>query len=156
MIALGFALLLTGALLVVAEAHVPGMVLGLAGGAALIAGATILISALGGGAAIAVPVGVALGAMAGGWAILATRRAAGSRRERIQAGAEALCGRVGVVRGWSDSAGQVFLDGALWRARREWEDTDEEALHEGDPVVVERVRGLTLSVRRAEEWELIA
>jgi hypothetical protein len=27
---------------------------------------------------------------------------------------------------------------------------------EGDSVVVERVSGLTLSVRRAEEWELIA
>jgi membrane protein implicated in regulation of membrane protease activity len=31
-----------------------------------------------------------------------------------------------------------------------------EALREGDRVVVERVSGLTLSVRRAEEWELIA
>jgi membrane protein implicated in regulation of membrane protease activity len=36
---------------------------------------------------------------------------------RAQAGAEALCGRVGVVRRWSDSAGQVFVEGALWRAR---------------------------------------
>ncbi len=75
---------------------------------------------------------------------------------RIKAGAEALCGRVGVVRRWSDSAGQVFVEGALWRARREWEDTDGEILREGDAVVVERVSGLTLSVRRAEEWELIA
>jgi membrane protein implicated in regulation of membrane protease activity len=86
---------------------------------------------------------------------VATRKAAGSRRARSQSGAEALCGRVGVVRRWSDSAGQVFVDGALWRARHEWADTDGEALHEGDPVVVERVSGLTLSVRRAEEWELI-
>jgi membrane protein implicated in regulation of membrane protease activity len=29
------------------------------------------------------------------------------------------------------------------------------ALAEGDPVVVERVRGLTLSVRPAEEWEVV-
>ena len=28
------------------------------------------------------------------------------------------------------------------------------SLRTGDPVVVERVQGLTLSVRRAEEWEL--
>ena len=82
-------------------------------------------------------------------------QAAGARRERIKAGAEALCGRVGVVRRWSE-AGQVFVDGALWRARHEWAGTDGEGLHEGDPVVVERVSGLTLSVRRAEEWELIA
>jgi membrane-bound ClpP family serine protease len=156
MTALGFALLLTGAMLVVAEAHLPGAVLGVAGGVALIAGAIIVIGALGGGTALAVPVGVALGAAAGAWALVVTRRAAGSRRMRIKAGAEALCGRVGVVRRWSDSAGQVFVEGALWRARHEWEDTDGEILREGDAVVVERVSGLTLSVRRAEEWELIA
>jgi len=45
-------------------------------------------------------------------------------------------------------------DGALWRARRSWED-DDHALAVGDHVVVERVHGLTLSVRRADEWELL-
>jgi membrane-bound ClpP family serine protease len=158
MTALGFALLLTGAILVVAEAHIPGAVLGVCGGVALVAGAIIVIAALGGGAAFAVPVGVGLGAGAGGWAVVVTRKAAGSRRGRVQAGAEALCGRVGVVRRWSDSAGQVFVEGALWRARHEWPDIngETERLREGDSVVVERVSGLTLSVRRAEEWELIA
>jgi membrane-bound serine protease (ClpP class) len=156
MTALGFALLLMGATLVVAEAHVPGGVLGVAGGVALIAGGIIVIATLGGGAALAVPVGVGLGAAAGGWALVVTRKAARARRQRIQAGAEALCGRVGVVRSWNEPAGQVFLDGALWRARHGWAELDGEALHEGDPVVVERVSGLTLSVRRAEEWELIA
>jgi hypothetical protein len=33
---------------------------------------------------------------------------------------------------------------------------DEDALREGDRVVVERVSGLTLCVRRADEWEVIA
>jgi membrane protein implicated in regulation of membrane protease activity len=94
--------------------------------------------------------------LVGGWALLVARKTSGSRRVRIQAGAEALCGRVGVVRRWSESAGQVFLDGALWRARHERLASDEEALREGDAVVVERVSGLTLSVRRAEEWELIS
>ncbi len=155
MTALGFALLILGATLVVAEAHAPSGVLGVAGGVALIAGGVIVIAALGGGAALAVPVGVGLGAAAGGWALVTTRKASGSRRVRIQAGAEALCGRVGVVRRWSESAGQVFVDGALWRARHEWAAADEESLHEGEAVVVERVSGLTLSVRRAEEWELI-
>jgi membrane-bound ClpP family serine protease len=156
MIALGFVLLLMGTVLAVAEAHVPGGVLGVAGGVALIAGGVIVITMLGGGAALAVPVGVGLGAVAGGWALVVTRKAASVRTARIQAGAEALCGRVGVVRRWSEPAGQVFIDGALWRARHGWAETDGEALHEGDPVVVERVSGLTLSVRRAEEWELIA
>jgi len=155
MTALGFALLLVGATLVVAEVHVPGGILGLVGGASLIVGGIVVIAALGGGVALAVPVALGLGAAASGWAIVAARTAAGSRRGRTRAGAEALCGRVGVVRRWSDSAGQVFVDGALWRARHEWAEADEAALHQGDPVVVERVSGLTLLVRRAEEWELI-
>jgi membrane-bound serine protease (ClpP class) len=155
MTALGFALLLVGALLVVAEAHVPGGVLGVVGGMALIVGGIIVIAALGGGAALAVPVGVGLGAATAGWALLAARKAAGSRRVRIQAGAEALCGRVGVVRRWGESGGNVFIDGALWRASNGWGTDNGEALCEGDPIVVERVNGLTLSVRRAEEWELI-
>ncbi len=156
MTALGFVLLLMGAILVVAEAHAPGGVLGVGGGVALAVGGIIVIAALGGGAVLAVPIGVALGLAAGGWALLATRTAVGSGRGRIQAGAEALCGRVGVVRRWSESAGQVFVDGALWRARHERLESDEQVLREGDTIVVERVSGLTLSVRRAEEWELIA
>lgn len=155
MTALGFALLLIGAILVVAEAHVPSGALGAVAAAALIVGAIIVIGSLGASEAIAVPVGIALGVAAGGWALVATRQAAGSRRLRIQAGSESLCGRVGVVRRWSDSAGQVFVDGALWRARHELAETGDRTLHEGDPIVVERVSGLTLSVRRAEEWELI-
>jgi membrane-bound serine protease (ClpP class) len=155
MTGLGVALLFIGALLVVAEAHVPRAVFGVAGGLALIGGGVIVIGALGGGAALAIPVGVGLGVATAGWALVATRTAAGSRRTRIQAGAEALCGRVGTVRRWSASDGQVFIDGALWRARNRWDAEDGENLREGDPVVVERVSGLTLSVRRAEDWELI-
>jgi membrane-bound ClpP family serine protease len=156
MIALGFVMLLVGAALVVAEAHMPSGILGVAAAVVLVAGGIITIAALGGAAALAVPVGVLLGVGAGGWALVVTRKAAGSRRGRIQAGTESLCGRVGVVRRWSESAGQVFVDGALWRARSGWAESDREALREGDPVVIERVNGLTLSVRRAEEWELIA
>jgi membrane-bound ClpP family serine protease len=156
MTALGFALLLTGVVLVVAEAHLPGGVLGVAGGVALIAGGIIVIAALGGGAALAVPIGVGIGAAAGGWALLVARKAASARRGSVRSGAEGLCGRLGVVRSWSDPAGQIFVDGALWRARQDWAPSDEAGLREGDPVVVEGVNGLTLSVRRAEEWELIA
>jgi len=46
-----------------------------------------------------------------------------------------------------------FLYGALWRAEPS-PIHDGAKLHEGDRVVVERVNGLTLRVRRAEEWEL--
>jgi membrane-bound ClpP family serine protease len=153
--ALGLVLLLIGAVLVVAEAHAPGGVLGVLGGLALMSGGAIAILALGGGAILALPVGLALGVACGAWTLVATRAAAASRGTRARAGAEALEGRIGVARRWSESAGQVFLDGALWRARHEWPGADDEHIHEGDAVVVERVSGLTLSVRRAEDWELI-
>jgi membrane-bound ClpP family serine protease len=155
MTALGITLLLVGAALVVIEAHVPGGAFGVAGGLALVAGAVVVIGALGGGAALAVPIGVGIGAAAGGWTLVAASKATAARKGRVQVGAEALAGRVGVVRRWSEAAGQVFVAGALWRARQNATEPEEDALHEGDQVVVEGVRGLTLCVRRAEEWELL-
>ena len=65
-------------------------------------------------------------------------------------GVEGLVGHVGVIRTAPAPLGQVFVDGALWRAKPCMEDE----LSVGDPVVVERVNGLVLSVRRAEEWEV--
>jgi membrane protein implicated in regulation of membrane protease activity len=79
-------------------------------------------------------------------------RSAGRRRARC--GAEGLVGRVGVVRRSLDPQGQVLVGGELWRARRSWADEDEPPPGEGDPVVVDHVAGLTLSVRRAEDWEV--
>jgi membrane-bound serine protease (ClpP class) len=61
-----------------------------------------------------------------------------------------------VVRHWREPSGQVFVDGALWRAEHDWAGRDGGALTDGDRVVVMRVNGLTLSVRRAEDWELVA
>src|SRR5919109_1131733 len=110
MIEVGVALVVVGAALLVAEAHVPGGVLGATGGGAPPLGAAPPISA---------------------------------------SGREALAGRCGVVRRWENGDGQVFVDGALWRARPSWPDSEDQ-LTAGDAVVVERVNGLTLAVRRAE------
>jgi membrane-bound serine protease (ClpP class) len=156
MTALGFALLLAGAALMVAEAHAPGGVFGVAGGVGLVVGGIVLIGALGGGAMVAIPVAVGIGAVAVGWTLVATRKAASARRGRIQSGRDALCGRIGVVRQWHEPAGQVFVEGALWRAQHDWGARDNDQLQEGDPIVVQRVNGLTLLVRRAEDWELVA
>ena len=70
----------------------------------------------------------------------------GTRRLRQH---NSLVGRMGVARG-TDS---VFVDGALWRARQ-WDFEGEAPLARGDPVVVEHVNGLTLTVRPANEWEV--
>jgi membrane-bound ClpP family serine protease len=156
MTALGFVLLLVGAALMVAEAHAPGGVFGVAGGLGLVVGGIVLIGALGGGAVLAVPVALGIGAVTAAWTVIATRKAAGARRARIQSGREALCGRIGVVKQWHEPAGQVFVEGALWRAQHDWAGRELATLEEGDAVVVERVNGLTLIVRRAEDWELVA
>jgi membrane-bound ClpP family serine protease len=152
MVEVGVALVLVGAALLVAEAHVPGGVLGVTGGVVLAGGAALALAGAGGGAAVIV--GVILGVLAGTalWLAFATRKALETRRLRLASGRDALTGRCGVVRRWQNGDGQVFVDGALWRARPSWPDSDDQ-LTAGDPVVVERVTGLTLGVRRAEEWE---
>lgn len=154
--ALGLALLILGAVLVVAEAHVPGGVLGVAGALLLMAGGIAVVVGLGGGAALAVPAGLGVGAVAAGCALVVTRQGAIAQRQRVRAGCETLQGRIGVVRRWSGPAGQVFVDGALWRAHHAPLEDEEGTLGEGDPIVVDRVTGLTLSVHRADEWELTA
>jgi membrane-bound ClpP family serine protease len=152
MVEVGVALLLVGAALLVVEAHVPGGVVGTAGAVALAGGAALAIAGAGGGLAIVLSAVVAATAVAGLWLAIATRKALATRSLRASSGREALCGRLGVIRSWNGDGGQVFVDGALWRARRSWADEEGE-LEEGDSVVVERVSGLTLAVRRAEEWE---
>jgi membrane-bound serine protease (ClpP class) len=156
MTALGLALLFAGAALMIAEAHAPGGAFGVAGGVGLVVGGIIIIGALGGGAALAIPVALGIGTGVAAWTLVVTRKAARVRRMRIESGREALCGRIGVVRQWDEPAGQVFVDGALWRAQHDWLGREQDRLGEGDPVVVERVNGLTLVVRRAEDWELVA
>jgi membrane-bound ClpP family serine protease len=152
MIEIGVALVLVGVALLVAEAHVPSGALGAAGGITLAAGAALAIAGAGAGAAIVVAAVLATLAVAGAWVAVAARKSLAARRLRAASGSEALSGRTGVVRSWNGEGGQVFVDGALWRARRSWPDEKEE-LRAGDSVVVERVSGLTLGVRRAEEWE---
>jgi membrane-bound ClpP family serine protease len=152
MIEVGVALVVVGAALLVAEAHVPSGVLGAAGGLTLATGAALAIAGAGAGVAAVAAAIVAALAVTGLWFAVATRKSLAARRLRAASGREALSGRTGVVRNWTGEAGQVFVDGALWRARRSLADDGEE-LGAGDAVVVERVSGLTLGVRRAEEWE---
>ena len=86
--------------------------------------------------------------------LVAVRRTVAAGRQRVQCGPEALVGHVGVVRRPLDPVGQILVDGELWRARRSWADEDEPPPRPGDSVVIDRVQGLTLSVRRAEIWEV--
>jgi membrane-bound serine protease (ClpP class) len=99
--------------------------------------------------------GIALGAAgAAVLTLLALREARAVRRRRPQCGAEGLIGQVGTVRRAVDPLGDVAVAGELWRARRAWTTEGEPPPAQGDRVVVAAVQGLTLLVRRAEEWEV--
>ena len=147
----GIVLLLLGAVLAAAEAHVPTHgALGSAAAVAFAGGIALVVAGAGLGTAAALAVGLVAGLVAAGYALIVVRKSLAISRRRVRSGAEGLVGRVGEAR----AAGQVFLDGALWRARV-WPGEEDAALERGDPIVVERVDGLTLTVRRAEEWEVI-
>jgi membrane-bound ClpP family serine protease len=150
---LGVVLLLAAAALAAAEAHVPSHgALGGSAAAAAAGGIALVIAGAGFGLAAALAAGLVAGLVAAVYMWVVLRKALSASRRRVRSGAEALIGRVGEVRAAPAPLSQVFLDGALWRARL-WSG-DEERLQRGDPIVVERVDGLTLTVRRAEEWEV--
>jgi membrane-bound ClpP family serine protease len=156
MTALGVSLLVVGAVLVVLEAHVPSLgVLGGPGVIALGAGALLAVGGLGGGTALGLIAALVLVAAGAGVLALTFGKGFAVRGRRVRAGPERLIGQLGVVRRWEEPAGKVLVDGALWRARHSWPAERELELHEGDPIVVERLDGLTLAVRRAEDWELV-
>jgi membrane-bound serine protease (ClpP class) len=155
MTVLGIVLLLVGATLVAIETHVASLgALGVPGALILGVGAVLAISGLGGGIIMALFLAVLV--TAGGLALagVAVREGKRARIGRARSGPEALVGRVGVVQSWGEPTGRVRVDVALWTARRSWGDEEESEFHAGDSVVVERMNGLTLAVRRAEEWEL--
>lgn len=154
MLVLGLALIGVSLALVVAEAHLSsGGLVGAVASAAAVGGIVLLLLAAGAGAALVLLVALVAAVGASSLLVLARHRLVPSLRARPRTGREALVGHVGVVRSGGASEAQVFLDGALWRAEPS-PIHDGAKLHEGDRVVVERVNGLTLRVRRAEEWEL--
>jgi membrane-bound serine protease (ClpP class) len=153
MLGLGIALLVTGTALLIVEAHVTSYgILGVAGLLAMVAGAAVSVDAAGGGPLLVAAIALLLGIGGGAVMLAVAARVVGAARARARTGAEALVGRVGEVRALPAPVGQVFVDGALWRARPSFD--EEEPIQAGDRIVVEGVSGLTLTVRRAEEWEL--
>ena len=159
MTSLGLVLLVIGAVVAVAEAHYPTQ--GIAGGTGVLliaVGAVLAIAGLGAGVLVALLAGGALATIGAGGGLLSVRKAGAVRHRRVRTGAEGIIGHLGTVRSWTETSGSVAVDGALWRARRSLgvdDDSMGAELHTGDTIVVERLNGLTLCVRPAEEWELI-
>src|SRR5436309_1328233 len=152
MVVLGIALMVAGAGLLIAEAHLPTYgLLGVGGVASLAVGAGIAVDASGAGTGLVLFVVLLVALIAVALAAVVVRQGLAVAHKGVTTGPEALIGRVGVLRRAPAPVGQVFVDGALWQAKPCFE---EEPLVEGEAVVVERVNGLTLGVRRAEEWEV--
>jgi membrane-bound serine protease (ClpP class) len=149
----GIVLLLVGAALAVAEAHVPTH--GSASVAAIGAGLVLVLVVAGAGVrlVLALAVGLAAGAVGAGSLWIVLRKGLTARGMAVRRAAEGLVSRVDEVRAVPAPLGKVFLDGAIWRARMCAGDEEGE-VRRRDPIVVERVDGLALTVRYAEEWEV--
>jgi membrane-bound serine protease (ClpP class) len=133
----------------VAEAHVPGGVFGILGTATLV-GAGFAYREDGHDLPIAVIVTTSL--VLGAFFVIAGKKVlAAHRDEPVRTGWEQMVGSVGEVREPLDPAGQVFVDGALWRARLD--DGTEVGL--GNRVRVKSVDGLTLVVEQVAGEEQI-
>jgi membrane-bound serine protease (ClpP class) len=152
----GLVLLVVAAALAVAEAHMASGALGAGAVIALAAGLALIVAGAGAQLAVAIGVAVGVGIVGAAAAAVLARQVLTVRRAPVRGGAAGLIGRRGEVRAPPTPIGNVLVDGALWRARL-WAAADEEdeTLNPGDVVVVEGVDGLTLSIRRAEEWEVM-
>ena len=147
----GVLLLVLAAALIVAEAHLAtGGVLGLAGIGALVASGLLLYDtdseAFGASPAIVVAAALAIGALLA----FVVQRVFAAHQDVARTGWEEMVGAEGEVRVPLNPVGQVFVEGALWRARAGGPRT---AIAIGNRVRVESVDGLTLTVRPATDGE---
>jgi membrane-bound serine protease (ClpP class) len=136
---LAIALLAVALLLFIAEAHAPTTVLGLLGVGCLVGAGFAWRDA---GHDLPVAAIIAAGVILAGFIVFASRKAiAAHRDEPVRTGSEEMIGSVAEVREPLDPEGQVFVAGALWRAR-----VDEGPIGLGNRVRIKAVDGLTLEV----------
>jgi membrane-bound serine protease (ClpP class) len=140
----GILLLVLGVGLIIAEAHLPSGILGGVGVVALIASGLVLYDTDSDALEVSVPVVVVTGLLLGGFMAFAVQRTVLAHRRPVMTGWEEMVGAAGEVRQPLDPLGQVFVEGALWRARPADEAT---SVDRGYRVRVESVDGLTLIVR---------
>lgn len=139
---------LIGVALLLAELLLPtGGFLAVLGAAGLIAGGVLALTAEADSSASDVvgPALITLGVLSMASFYFVTRKVlAAHRDEPVRTGYEELVGARAEARTALDPEGQVWIEGALWRARLAGGDGP---LRPGDRVRVEAVDGLTLMVR---------
>jgi membrane-bound serine protease (ClpP class) len=137
---LAIALLALALVLFIAEAHAPTTVLGLLGVAALVGAGFAWRDA---GHDLPVAAIIVAGLILAGFVVFASRKALTAHRdEPVRTGSEEMVGSVGDVREPLDPEGQIFVQGALWKARA----TGSDRIGLGTRVRVRAVDGLTLEV----------
>jgi membrane-bound serine protease (ClpP class) len=148
--AAGVVLFLTAVVLFILELKVGGhAIFGVGGVIALIASGLLLFNT-GGAFSIDVPVVIVTAALIGGLLLWAVSKAAAARARPVSTGWEEMVGAEGKVRVALDPLGQIFTQGALWRARPTQEGL---TIPVGDRVRVDSVEGLTLYVSPAPAEE---
>lgn len=144
--AAGIVLLVLGIGLIVAEAHVAaGGVLGVVGVISLAASGLLLFDTDSEGFGISPPLVIGVAIAFGGGLAFVTKKVVEARRGPVHTGYEELIGHQGDVRVDLDPVGQVFVDGALWRAEPAG-GAAAGPIPRGARVRVEAVEGLTLRV----------
>jgi membrane-bound serine protease (ClpP class) len=136
---IGFALLL-------AELLLPtGGVLAALGAAGLVAGGIAALDSNNDAADVIGPALITLGVLSAATFYFVARKVIEAHRDQpVRTGSEELVGSAGEARSTIDPEGQVWLEGALWRARLA---TGAAPVRAGDRVTVEAVDGLTLVVQ---------
>jgi len=144
-IALGMALGAVGLVLLIGELHLStGGALGALAVIGVVAGAAVATLAAGASPLFLVPFAVVPGGVCASLVVYAVRNTSRLRGRVPLTGPHTLVGRAASVRTTIDPVGQVFVDGALWRARS----AQAERLDIDEEVVVVAVRDMTLLVRR--------
>lgn len=145
---------LLGVVLLVAELLLPtGGVLAVLGATGLVAAGVVALTAESDASASdwAGPALITLGILSIVSFYFVTRKVLAAHREGpVRAGREELIGAAAEARTSLDPEGQVWIEGALWRARSAG---GGEPPRPGDRVTVEAVEGLTLKVRPAASAE---
>lgn len=137
----GFALIILGIALMLAEVFAPSFgILGIGGAVAFVFGAAILVEGDSPAFAIDWPVIGGLAAASLLFTFLVLRVALSARKRQVVTGREQMLGSIAEVMDWNDGRGHVFVHGERWRA------TSPEMLEPGQNVYVTAIDGLTLTV----------
>jgi membrane-bound serine protease (ClpP class) len=146
------AIAVVAAALLLIELMLPtGGVLALIGAAGLIAAGIVALGDDSDASDFVGPGLITLGVLSLAMFLIVTPKILRAHRDQpVRTGWEELIGREAEVREPLDPVGQVWIEGALWKARVE---DGSGPIRPGNRVVIEKVDGLTLLVRPVEQTQ---